>query len=137
MGNEQRKSYYERHKVELCKKTLDQYMPQSIKEINARIPEKINIYYKDFPYEIYAEPVIKKRMHYWKIRENCLEYQECYSAAMQGYLYSIHRCALCNYTYAEFYIRKMINIAIICALVATSEEKKMIRLDDEKNGRRY
>ncbi len=31
----------------------------------------------------------------------------------------------------------MINIAIICALVATSEDKKMIRLDDEKNGRRY
>ncbi len=62
MGNEQRKSYYERHKVELCKKTLDQYIPQSIKKINVLIPEKINIYYKDFPYEIYGEPVIKKRI---------------------------------------------------------------------------
>lgn len=44
-------------------------------------------------------------------------YDDCYSAGMQAYLYSIHRCALMGYTNVIGYIAKMQRIYLICAIV--------------------
>lgn len=48
-----------------------------------------------------------------KIKENQIEYQECYDAAMEAYLYSIHRCAFCDYEYVVYYVKKMM---LVCRL---------------------
>jgi hypothetical protein len=98
-------------------------MPATIKKIQELIPEKVNEYYQRFPYEVYAEPVIRKKLIYYGIRENQIEYQECYSAAMEAYMYSIHRCALKNYEHVEFYIRKMIALSIIWGIVISHENR--------------
>lgn len=70
---------------------------------------------------------IKRKLRLNGIRQNQLAYQGCYSIAMEAYLYGIHQCALCNYEHAEFYIKKMINLAIIWGLAITQENKIICR----------
>ena len=74
-----------------------------------------------FPYEIYGDPIIKKKMKYFGIKEHQLEYQECYSIAMETYIYSIHRCAFCEYSHFEYYNRKMIKLAILWGILLSRE----------------
>lgn len=78
-------------------------------------------YYTKFPYERYCEPLIRKQIRRFGIKAHQIEYQECYSAAMESYMYSIAQCALHNYNYVENYIKKMIKVTIICVLVIVNE----------------
>lgn len=95
---------------------INEYMPKAIDAIHKVIPQKVEAFYQKYPYEIYGDLVIRRWLRSFRIREHQIEYQECYDAAMQAYLYSIHRCALCGYEYVGAYIRKVIRIAIICGI---------------------
>lgn len=95
--------------------------------INKAVPERVLKYYEIYPYERYGEPVIKKILKYMGIRETKLEYQECFSAAGEAYTYSICQCALRGYTHTEYYIRKMIRISVLCTLVITNADRRMLQ----------
>lgn len=77
------------------------------------MPDKVKEYYDMFPYEIYGDPIIRNKLKYYRIKTYQLEYQECYSIAMETYIYSIHRCAFCNYLHFEYYVKKLIKLAIL------------------------
>lgn len=70
---------------------------------------------------------------------------DCYEAGMLAYLYSIHRCAAMGCDYTVRYIRKMVRIYMICALVVYHDVKNLcqtngfheIQLDADAVGRRY
>lgn len=79
---------------------------------------------------MYGDPFIRRRLKKWHIHPHQLEYQECYSAASDAYLYSIHRCALCRYSHVEFYIRKMIAVAVIWALAISHPDKDLCQTNN-------
>jgi len=115
-----------------------------MKKINAIIPEKVAEFYERFPYEEYGDPEIIKRLRNRRIGVHKLEYLDCYSAASDAYMFSICQCAFCNYTHVEYYIKKMIGIAITCALniahvdenICKANNFKQVRLDSlERNDR--
>lgn len=114
-------------------------MPNGIRRIAELIPEKVKDYYVRYPFEVYGAPVIRKKLALCNIRREQQEYQECYDAAMVGYLYSIHRCAWKNYDYVEAYIRKMVSVCIILGwnlahemqYLCHTNQLQHISLDDE------
>ena len=59
------------------------------------------------------------------ISDNQLVYQECYSAAMMAYIYSICQCALRGYTHIKMYVRKMTRILILCAMAVSNDNKRL------------
>lgn len=77
--------------------------------------------YEAYPFDKIAMPVVQKKMNDWKIKSNDMAYQECFDAAMLCYMYSIARCALCNYENVRGYISKMMSIGIILALGCLDE----------------
>lgn len=104
-------------------------MPRTIQMVHAQMPEKVQQLYAQYPFEIYAEPLIKERLRRMGIYEHRLEYQECYDAAMEAYLFSIHRCALCSYEHVAGYIRKMVRVAIILGLNITHEGRNICKMN--------
>lgn len=64
---------------------------------------------------------------------------------MLAYLYSIHRCAFMSYNHVAAYIKKMIKIYIICALVVYDDSKnlckangfKEIKLNADESANKY
>ena len=106
---------------------MEEYIPNACMKINKAVPEKALNYYEIYPFERYGEPVITKLSRYVGIREGRLEYQECMSAAGEAYTYSICQCALRGYTYTEYYIRKMIRISVLCILVITNADRRMLQ----------
>lgn len=116
-------------------------MPNAIKKIGTRIPDKILKLYSIYPFEVYGIPYLEKELRKYGIFKNRVEYAECFEIAMIGYLYSIHRCACMNYTHTENYIKFMIRCCIKIGLVLAnkdvsslkSENYKVIYIDDENN----
>lgn len=113
-------------------------MPRAVKRIAEQVPEKVQLLYGKYPFEICGEPYIRYLLTFFRIRASMAAYQDCYDAALDAYLFSIHRCALCGYTGVQGYIRKLVPIAVKCALVLSDEGKiicsengfKRVFLDD-------
>lgn len=128
----------------ICKRKLEQYIPKSIKNIQDIIPHKVSRYYEKYPFEEY-DTIIKRKLRYYGVKCYKTEYQDCYDAAMWGYMYSIHRCALGSYDYTEAYIRKMISLCIIMGLNIANEDRflcksnnfRQIQLDKEELMNKY
>ncbi len=113
----------EKNRVFIYKRMLTIYIPRVIKRISSAMPEAIQKYYEMYPFDIFGETNILRVLRKNGIREYQAEYQECYSAAMYAYMYSIHRCAYCGYTdkHVINYIKSMIGKAIIWGIVITRE----------------
>ena len=111
--------------MKLCKRQLYRYLPSSIQKIHAAAGDKVKALFAVYPFEIYGEPFIRRALCRLEVKCSSLAFQECYDAASDAYLYSIHRCALCGYDFVEFYIRKMIPITIRWALVICDEGKNI------------
>lgn len=126
------RAYYERNRWKICNYFINIYMPKAIDTIHKKIPEKVSVLYQKYPYETYGDLPIKRRLRICKIKENQMEYQECYDAAMEAYLYSIHRCAFCDYEYVAYYIKKMISVAIICGINIAQESKHLCKVNGFK-----
>ncbi len=126
-ARERWRRYYEKNRYTLCRKKLDEQCYRSIQDIRARCPERVQEYLSRYPFEQYARRQIERELAWRGISPAREVYMECYDAGMLAYLYSIHRCALMACGYTEYYIRKMIRILILCALVVSAEVGNLCR----------
>ena len=136
--------YYLKNRVRLCEKQVDVYMPNSIRKIGKMIPEKILELYNLHPFEKYDSYLLAK-LKTSGIKSSDIAFDECYEAAMIGYMYSIHRCAYMNYEHIENYIKFMIRCCIKFGVVLANKERynikdqdmKIVYLDSENNLKKY
>lgn len=139
------RQYCKEHKVENCRKTLSNYAYRSMERIKQQFPKAVERYLLLYPFEQYGDRIIRSTLSRNRIYCSYGEYDDCYEAGMLAYLYSIHRCAAMGCDYTVRYIRKMVRIYMICALVVYHDVKNLcqtngfheIRLDADTVGRRY
>ncbi len=110
------KKYYEENKYKICNRTLNIYPFKAMKKIEKAIPQKVKKYLKQYPWDSAMEKYMKNVLFRKNISISNGCYDDCCSAAMVAYMYSIYRCAFMEYDYVESYTKKMINIYIICAI---------------------
>jgi len=129
MGEEERqrrRKYYEENKYKICHNTINRYCFKSMEKIQDLFPERVNEYTNRFPFEEYAERYIKSELYKHEIFSVQDRYADCFDAGMLAYLYSIHRCAAMQYNHTAAYIKKMIRIYVICAVVIYQDTKKFV-----------
>jgi len=126
---EKRRKYYENNKYDICNKTINIYCIGKIEKIRNLHSEKVNEYMNRYPFEECADGYIKKQLRIHKIYSSHSHYDDCYDAGIMAYLYSIHRCAEMSYSYTEFYMKKLIRIYIICALVICNDTKNLCQIN--------
>lgn len=102
-------SYYE--------KTINEYSYRSMERVSKTCPEKVEALLLRFPFDDSQDKQLRRALRRCRIYPGQGCYDDCYSAGMQAYLYSIHRCALMGYTNVIGYIAKMQRIYLICAIV--------------------
>ena len=68
----------------------------------------------------------------YRVFPHMAAYQDCYDAASDAYMFGIHRCAFCGYTGVGEYIRKLIPIAVKCALAVADEGRIICQENDLK-----
>ena len=93
-------------------------------------PDRVDEYTNRYPFEEYAERYIKRELYIHEIFSTQDRYADCFDAGMLAYMYSIHRCAAMQYDYAAAYIKKMIRIYVICAVVVYSDTKNLCQMND-------
>ena len=75
------------------------------------------------------ERVVKSETNmkdFFLLEPDTARYQEM-KLTIKAYTYSICQCALRGYTYTEYYIRKMIRISVLCTLVITNADRRMLQ----------
>ncbi len=108
--------YYRKNKYEYCRKTLNEYSFAAIEKMKRAGVEKLEQYMIKYPWETEAERYTRRVLSRKNITRSNGCYDDCCSAAMVAYLYSVYRCAFMGYDHVEFYVKKMINIYIVCAI---------------------
>jgi len=83
-------SYYE--------KTINEYSYRSMERVSKTCPEKVEALLLRFPFDDSQDKQLRRALRRCRIYPGQGCYDDCYSAGMQAYLYSIHRCALMGYT---------------------------------------
>jgi len=142
---ERRRKYYENNKYAICNKTINVYCINKIKKVKGLYGDKVKEYTRRYPFEVCADPYIRKKLATYRIYSSHSQYDDCYDAGMMAYLYSIHRCAEMSYSHTIPYIKKVIGIYIVCAMVVHSDMKNLcqengfreIRLDAEASFDKY
>lgn len=114
-------------KVSRYRKTLSEYSYRSMESIQARYPRRVEQYFQNFPFDRYGHDFICNVLYRFRIYRDRAEYDDCYEAGMVAYLYSVHRCAALNCDYTIPYIRKMIRIYVLCALVIADDGRNICR----------
>ena len=140
-----KREYYEKNRYRLCNYSLNCYCLKAIEKIRNSCPDEVDSYMKSYPFEECAEIFIRRALRRHGIYPSHGVYDDCYDAGMMAYLYSIHRCAAMKYTHTQAYIKKMIRVYIICAIVIYYEAKNLcrtnglreIRLDAETSINKY
>lgn len=142
---EKRKRYYQRHRIEICRKTIGIYCERSImrtQKVYSYAVEKLS---QQYPFDSYGERLIKHIIRQCNIRENNYKYAECFDAGMLAYLYSLNRCVVIKCTHVEAYMKKVIRIYVKCALLICNEGRniceehgfKLVSLDQIENINKY
>lgn len=126
-GRERSRLYYQKNRQELCRRKLEQDCYRSIQAIRERIPERVEQYLQQYPFEEYGRQQIVRELLRRSIPPSSELYMECYDAGMLAYLYSVHRCAAMGYTHTPLYIMRMIRCLVTCALVVTGEIRALCR----------
>ena len=142
---EKRRKYYENNRYAICDKTINSYCASKIKKVRGLCIGRVNEYMVRYPFEKYADRYIKRQLSIYKVKPSDSRYADCYDAGMMAYLYSIHRCAEMSYSHTEPYIKKLVRIYIICALVVYDDTRNLcqangfreVRLDAEASFDRY
>lgn len=124
------RSYYERHRYEICRRRIGEECFRAMERVKAVCPERIDRYLEQWPFDEYADRRIKSQLRWWHIYPQHQLYDDCYDAGMLAYLYSIHRCAMMEYEYVNHYIAKMVRIFVICALNVGREAENLCREND-------
>ena len=142
---EKRKQYYQKHRIEICKKIMGIYCERSIEKIQKVYSREVQDLFHEYPFEEYGERLIIIILRQYGIRDNSYEYAECFETGVMAYLYSINRFAVIKRIYVKAYIKKVIKIYIKCALVICNESKnicnengfKHVELDQIENSNKY
>lgn len=132
-------------KVNQCRKTISEYSYRSMESIQALYPHRVERYFQNYPFDQYGHRFICNVLYRFRIYRDRAEYDDCYEAGMVAYLYSVHRCAALDCDYTIPYIRKMIRIYVLCALVIADDGRNLCRanglrqihLDADTAGRLY
>ena len=88
--------------------------------------------YRQYPFETFGDPMIRHLLLRYRVFPHMAAYQDCYDAASDAYMFGIHRCAFCGYTGVGEYIRKLIPIAVKCALAVADEGRIICQENDLK-----
>ncbi|MBR2883719.1 MAG: hypothetical protein IKB93_02905 [Clostridia bacterium] len=126
--NEDRYARY----VSQCKKTLNEYLYNSMKRDKERNGAQIQHYFIQYPFEQFGERAIKQKLKHFGICKNKAMYDDCYDAGVMAYMYSIHRCGASGYDYFIPYLYKMIRIYIMCALIIYNDSYNICRINNMK-----
>ena len=126
-NKEKRRAYYEKNRYSYCYRTLNKYAPRAIDKVQNACPAAVDEYYKRYPFEDFAERIIRYRLRKNEIYPSQAKYDDCYDACVLAYLYSIHRCAYLGVDYVRAYISKMIRIYMMCAIVVYDDAKNLCR----------
>ena len=118
--------------VERCKKTLNEYLYNSMKRDKERNETQIQHYFLQYPFEQFGESAIKQKLKRFGIHKNKAMYDDCYDAGVMAYMYSIHRCGALGYDYFIPYLYKMIRIYILCALIIYNDSYNICRINNMK-----
>lgn len=86
-------SYYE--------KTINEYSYRSMERVSKTCPEKVEALLLRFPFDDSQDKQLRRALRRCRIYPGQGCYDDCYSAGMQAYLYSIHRCALARYVHFD------------------------------------
>lgn len=132
-------------KVASCRRTLDDYACRSMERVRTQYQERVTEWFARFPFEEYGHRYICIQLRRCRIFAGHAAYDDCYEAGMLAYMYSVHRCAALNCDYTLPYIRKMVRIYVLCALVVYRDAYNLcrangfreVRLDAGLAGRRY
>ena len=127
---EKQRISYVKNRYLYCYRTINKYAPKAIDKVRSICPDVVNEYYKRYPFEDFAERVIKYRLRKSEIYPSQARYDDCYDACVLAYLYSIHRCAYLGVDYVNAYMRKMINIYMFCALVIYDDVKNLCKANN-------
>jgi hypothetical protein len=128
----QRKQYYQKHQIVICKKTIGEYCYRSIEKVQNTCPEKVLRLVDKYPFDAFAVHQLHRQLWRYRILPSQALYDDCYDAGMLAYLYSIARCAYMGYSNVEAYITKMIRIYVNCALVIYQDSKNLCRENNFK-----
>ena len=108
--------YYEKNKYDICKKRVNQYLENSIRNVESfwknKYSKKIEEIEKKVPYN-YEK---------WDKFSSIIVYE--------AYRYSIHRMTLRKpktIKHINFYIRKMIKLFIVCTLIIFNEKNQICK----------
>lgn len=123
------KKYYLKYKIDICRKTIEDYCDKSIDKVYAANREKVQKLYELYPYEDYVDRCFNKMVRRFELRKNNELYRECYDVAIKAYIYTICRCSLKEDSedLIRAYLYKMMRIYIICIFNIYYGEKKKIR----------
>ena len=103
---------YQRKAIK-AKKERDIYIWNSINRMKTVVsPSEFEKYRQRIPNEK-ADRIIEGVLNRHRIFRGQLRFDECVSDAWVVYLYTVYRCALCEYDYVEQYFKFMIKIVII------------------------
>lgn len=139
------REYYNKNRVRICKRVVDEYMPRVIRETRQLMSDQVLQMYEKYPYDEYGAPYVARMLKQYGIAKHRMEYDECTEIAMVGYMYSVNRCAFMNYDHVENYIKHMIKCCIKMGLVlAKSDLNSMYKenytavyFDDPRNMNRF
>ena len=142
---QKRRKYYEDNRYSICHKTLNVYCIKKIKSVRSLCADRVGDYMMRYPFENCTDGYIKKQLRIYRVHSSHSHYDDCYDAGMMAYMYSIHRCAEMSYNHVEQYIKKLVRIYIVCALVIHNDTKNLcrengfteVRLDSEAAYGRY
>lgn len=118
--------------VNQSKKTLNEYLYNSMKRDKERNEAQIQHYFIQYPFEQFGERAIKQKLKRFGIHKNKAMYDDCYDAGVMAYMYSIHRCGASGYDYFIPYLYKMIRIYILCALIIYNDSYNICRINNMK-----
>ena len=141
--------YYEKNKYDICKKRVNQYLENSIRNVESfwknKYSKKIEEIEKKVPYNYEKWDKFSSIILYeYSIQENNECYDDCKSIVYEAYRYSIYRMTLRKHKtvkHINFYIRKMVKLFIVCTLIIFNEKRQIckthgLKLVDE-NGEEY
>ena len=128
------RTYYERNRYELCKKTIGIYWENAVKRAKICNSETILSLYQKYPYEEYAEICFKQFVKKYRIHRNSYLYDECYSASSQAYMYTISLLSYREHTeeWVKRYLYRIMQIYVICVIYTISEVKEICKHNNLK-----
>lgn len=106
-------------------KVIGEYNDRAIEKVRWKCAEKVDVLYSTFPFDGFTEKRLRLLLRKYRVFPNHGCYDDCYSAGMMAYLYSIHRCAYMGYKNVEGYIAKMLRIYLICAIIVYKDSQNL------------